>query len=461
MFGKKKAKNSDKIGLPRLLQWQSSTISQSCNVLALGYFQIYCTDTLYLDPQKLGILLILSKIFDAVTDLCAGYIVDHTNTRWGRGRPYELAHIGLWLCTWLMFSCPSEWSTTIKYIWVFLLYTTINGVFLTLLNANDVVYMVRAFNHQQIVRLNSYGGIITSIAAVVFNILFPTMVATITPQAGGWSKLFAIFAIPLTLISLIRFLTVKEIYQVDVSAQKEQPKFKDSMKALVQNQYLLVVAAILLCINFVTNMGIGVYYYKYIVGNIGLQSIASVLMVVVLPIMFVFPKLSKKISITRLMAMGYCFSVAGGIIVFLSGGKLVPLMIGSVVSAMGSAPTSYLFPVLQIALADYNEWKGHERMEGTMGSVIGFAKRVGGTVGAGVGGIALGLAGYDAALAVIPDSALTLIAVLNSLVPAVIYAVAAIIMYRMGLDKQLPKIQKDLAEMRAAEAASVQADAPQ
>ena len=461
MFGKKKAKNPDKIGLPRLLQWQSSTVSQSCNVLALGYFQIYCTDTLYLDPKILGVLLILSKVFDAVTDLCAGYVVDHTNTRWGRGRPYELAHIGLWFCTWLLFSCPVEWAATVKYIWVFLLYTSINGVFLTLLNANDVVYMVRAFNQQQIVRLSSYGGIITSIAAVVFNILFPTMVATFSTQPGGWSKLFAIFAIPLTLISLIRFLTVKEIYQVDVSAQKEQPKFKDSMKALVQNRYLLTVAAILLCINFVTNMGIGVYYYKYIVGNIGLQSIASVLMVLVLPIMFVFPRLSKKISITKLMAMGYCFSVEGGIIVFLSGGKLVPLMVGSVVSAIGSAPTSYLFPVLQIALADYNEWKGHERMEGTMGSVIGFAKRVGGTIGAGVGGIALGLAGYDATLAVMPDSALTLIAVLNSLVPAAIYGLAAVVMYRMGLDKQLPQIQKDLAEMRAAETAPAQTDAPQ
>ena len=461
MFEKKKVKNPDKIGLLRLLQWQSSTVSQSCNVLTLAYFQIYCTDTLYLDPAKLGVLLILSKVFDAITDLCAGYVVDHTNTRWGRGRPYELAHIGLWLCTWLMYSCPAGWSTTVKYVWVFLLYTSINGVFLTLLNSNDVVYMVRAFNHQQIVRLSSYGGIVTSVAAIVFNILFPTMVATFTPQPGGWSKLIAIFAIPLTLISLIRFFTVKEIYQVDVSAQKEQPKFKDSMKALVQNKYLLTVAAILLCINFITNMGIGVYYYKYIVGNIGLQSISSVLLVLILPVMFIFPKLSKKISITKLMAMGYGCSVIGGIVIFLSGGKIVPLMIGSLINAAGIAPTSYLFPVLQIALADYNEWKGHERMEGTMGSVIGFAKRVGGTIGAGVGGIALGLAGYDATLSVMPDSALTLITILNSLVPAIVYGLSAIVMYRMGLDKQLPQIKKNLDEMRAAETAPAQTDNPQ
>lgn len=51
--------------------------------MAVGFLSIYCTDTLNMDPKLVGILLVISKLLDGVTDVVAGYIVDRTDTKWG------------------------------------------------------------------------------------------------------------------------------------------------------------------------------------------------------------------------------------------------------------------------------------------------------------------------------------------------------------------------------------------
>jgi len=42
----------------------------------------------HMDPAKIGLILALSKLTDAVVDPIMGYISDHTSFRWGRRRPY-------------------------------------------------------------------------------------------------------------------------------------------------------------------------------------------------------------------------------------------------------------------------------------------------------------------------------------------------------------------------------------
>jgi len=74
----------------------------------LGYATFYCTDVLQLAPALVGTLFMVSKIFDSFTDIVAGFIVDRTQTRWGKGRPYEIFMLFLWLSTWLLFQLPDE-----------------------------------------------------------------------------------------------------------------------------------------------------------------------------------------------------------------------------------------------------------------------------------------------------------------------------------------------------------------
>lgn len=114
-------KNPDKIGMAKFWGWQSRAVSLGCMTIVYGYLMIYCTNTLGLSSALVGTLLLCSKVFDGITDLFAGYLIDNTNTRFGKARPYEFAIIGVWICTWLLFSCPTEWSYTVKAVWLFVI----------------------------------------------------------------------------------------------------------------------------------------------------------------------------------------------------------------------------------------------------------------------------------------------------------------------------------------------------
>ena len=178
----KKEKNKKRLGIGKTLAWQSASFSSAMNVIVLSFLTIYCTNALSMSPALVGTLLMASKIFDGVTDILAGYIVDRTNTKIGRGRPYQLSIVAVWACTLLMFSCPTGWTTFAKCAWVFAMYTFVNSVFETLFNASGTPYMVRAFNDNDIyVSLNTYGAIFPMLGAVMVStgtVLIDTFIYT-------------------------------------------------------------------------------------------------------------------------------------------------------------------------------------------------------------------------------------------------------------------------------------------
>ncbi|MCI9238700.1 MAG: MFS transporter [Dorea sp.] len=58
-------------------------------------------------------IIAVSKIFDGVSDLIMGYIVDHTNSRYGKARPWiARLCVPLAVCTVLMFSVPASLGTS-------------------------------------------------------------------------------------------------------------------------------------------------------------------------------------------------------------------------------------------------------------------------------------------------------------------------------------------------------------
>lgn len=449
---KKREKNPKAVGVGRMFAWQSRAVSQGCALMAVGFLQIYCTDTLQMDPYLVGILLVVSKLFDGFTDIIAGYIVDRTNTKWGRGRPYELCIIGVWVCTWLMFSCPPAWGTVAKSAWVLCMYALVNSVFYTFLSANTTVYMVRAFPYEeQYVAISSYGSIISMLGVVAFNIAFPACVDAIATSASGWSFLIAIFAVPLALIGLMRFIFIPETVEVDAvneKGEKEKISFRDVKKVLTKNPYIYIVALILFVCNFVTNMGVNVYYFTYVAHNLTLYSLVSATQILAIPAVMFFPAIIKKASTAKLIFAGCLVSAFGYLMNFFAGGNAVLLGLAAVCYGVGSIPISMLINLLVIECANFNEWKGMQRMEGTMGCVTGFATKVGSSIGAGVLGILLSASGYVGDVELIPDSAVMMIRCLFSVIPAVLWLVVAGSLLLYKLDKLMPQIKSEIKAAR-------------
>lgn len=448
MKEKTKQENPGRVGAGKFWAWQSRGISLACEIMILAYITIYCTNTMGMTPGLVGGILMASKIFDGFTDLLAGYLIDRTNTKIGRGRPYELAIIGVWITTWLLFTMPESGNMTIKCIWLFCMYTLNQSIFITFLNANSTVYMIRAFdNEQQYLKINAFGGIAVTLGAVVVNTILPLTVSRMATSAQGWSKMILYYSIPLLIIGLMRFLFVKEKNSAEFQSQTKV-SMKEVFEVLKTNKFIYFVGLLLFVYNMITNMGVATYYFTYVVGNLELASFLGIISVLVLFSMTLYTKLLKKWTVKQLIQRG-CFLYAVGMIVYFFAGANVPMIIiAGLISGSGTLPIAYMNYQMILDCAAYNEWKGHARMEGTMTSIVGFASKVGAAFGVGLLGILLEVSGFvsgsDGLTIEQPDSAVWMIRLLMTLIPMAFYLLLALVLRFYKLDDLMPQIRQDL-----------------
>ena len=174
----------------------------------------------------------------------------------------------------------------------------------------------------------------------------------------------------------------------------------------------------------------------------------SLFTVVAMLTMFVYPSLLKKISVKNLIQIGCLCYIISGIVLFIAKDNVVLLGIGNILMGMGSLPISMMGPLLIIECADYNEWCGRPRMEGTLGSINGFANKIGSAVGTFICGVLMASSGYVGSTAVLPDSALMMIRLLYSLIPAAFFAVVLVCLKFYTLDKQIDGMRKENEERR-------------
>jgi len=451
---KVKTRNPDRVGFGTILAWKSRDISMAaCRVIVTGQLMLYATSILKLDPVLVGILLLVSKLFDGVTDLAIGYLIDNTKTKWGKARPYELAIVGMWVSAWLLFSCPAGAPTFVKGAWVFLFYTFVFSVFQTCLAGNGTPYMVRAFgNKMAITKISSYGGIISMFGSVLVSVFFPMIMKRVATSASGWSILIGMFAVPMALIGLLRFLLIKEKVSVEEQKKEEKITLKQVGQMLKVNKYAWMFAGILGIFELVQGLNVMTIYFTYIVGDVGKMGVLHALSFILLPVMLFFPVLMKKMSVSNLIEVGTGLAVVGYIINWFAGTNVMWLTIGAFMSGLAMFPISYLQSIIIMNLSTYNEYKGLPAMVGTTGQIAGFAQKVCNGLGSAFQGALLGLGGYvTGEVLTQPESAMTMIRLCYSIIPAVLFATIFFFAFQLAkLEKRIPEMEEEIKARKVA-----------
>ena len=452
----------------KFFAWKTSDVSFSAMyIIITSYLTIYCTNFLGLSGTIVGTILLVSNILDFVTDLVAGFIVDNTHSKWGKGRPYELGIIGMWICTFLLFSGPTGASQIVKILWVFFMYTFIFGVFNTLRGAGSTAYMIRAFdNDRELVgKVSSYGGFVSTIGGMIISVTFPLAMGAFATSAAGWRVLIGIYALPLAVIGLGRFVFVKENPSIDAGEQHVKVTMKDIWAVFTKNKWVWVYAAMILLYNALMQMNVQTYYFTYIVGSLEALSVMGICSIVVMPALLLLPKLIKKVPVTRIIAYGLIGAIVGYTLNYFAGGNTVLLLIAALFNAMGVLPLAYLCALLLMDLFDYNEYLGLARLEGTTNQIAhGLSSQLGEGIGGFLLGIFLDLGGFVAAengtAVQQADSAISMIRNLYSIIPLIIVVLIIVVALILGrFEKQMPQIRAHMEEKRRALSAVVSEEA--
>lgn len=440
--------------------WASRAVSLAINVVIIAQISFYCTDMLGMDPILVGNLLLISKLFDGVTDLIVGFIIDKTNTRFGKARPYEIFIVFTWLFTILMFSVP-EMGEMAQAVFVFIMYTLVNSVCATFLNGADAVYLGRAVpdtNDQ--VKVMSVNGIIVMLGSIIVSVIFPQLMAGIGAEKSGWPVMIGMIAIPAAIIGMLRFFFVKEVLKDGEEESKgektesvQKISLKESLQKLLKNKYIFIVGCAMLLSTFISTLGTtsGTYYFKYIMGDVGLMSIVS-LVALVTPFFLVFyPLLSKKLGNTNMFRAGAVLAIAGFAIRTIGGANMGTIILGSLLGSLGAMPLSLMINVYLIECMDYGEWQTGTRIEGMITSISSFAGKVGTAVASSVVGLIMGMAGYDGTLAVQSAAANNAIVGVYNILPLILSVALFVLSMMYNLGNKMPQIREELTSKRSAE----------
>lgn len=448
-------KKKKRFPLGKFFAWKSSDITSAGIFLIVGtYMTMFCTDFLGMSPLVVGNILLISNIIDFITDLIAAFLIDNTKTKWGKARPYELGAIGMTVCTTLIFITPVGWSQTLKIIWVFSMYTFLYGVFNTVRTAANVPYLIRAFDNDRdlIGKVSSYGGFVTTMGSMVISLSFPKLMASLATSQGGWATLILIYMIPLTVLGALRFIFVKENPEIDAGQIRDKVRLKDIWAMIRKNGYAWLYMLIMFLFQTIQSISVLSYYFKYIVGDVSLTGTLSIMSFIIMPIMFLFPVLMKKLTPAQIIGLGAIVSCAGYVINFFAKDNMVLLIVGSIVTAFAMLPISYLGNMIQMDLCTYNQHLGLPRMDASISAIFnGFGTQLGQGFGGWVLGIALTAAGYIASegdtVVTQPDSAILMIRLLYSIIPLVLMAILAAVAFMISkLSRRIPEIEAELKQ---------------
>ena len=408
------------------------------------YLTVYYTDALLLDTAAVGIITLASKFIDAVTDVLMGIIVDKTEFKSGKCRPYFIiGAIPLALFAVLTFWVPSLVSNNsvmqivlafITFNLVSTCYTVVNtplSAILPSLSADDKERNILVTFRMVMAAIGSF--CVTYFALPLIN----NFGGVKNPFSYAWTiGIFSVVAVALLFFS---FGNTREVVK---PIREEKIKLKDGLKAVNAQYILFVITMFIYLLGFAVKQAGVVYYYKYYVGNedyVPIQAIITSVSMVVgqLTIPFFCKVMGKKGS-SILMNI---IAILGNVVFLFCGTDLVWLGIGT---ALVWFPLGYLMGMRFALLADvveYCELKSGIRAAGILSSLDSFLAKL--AFGLNVT-IMLGLmsvGGYDADADAQTEAAKLFIQIGFVVVPIICIVLTIILFFFFRFDKELPKLK--------------------
>lgn len=92
------------------------------------YLSYFLTDVALIPISVAGAIMLIARVFDAIDAPIWGMLIDSTNTKWGKARPYFLWIIFPFTLFGILLFWVPDWSLNAKII-----YFTINYIFANVL----------------------------------------------------------------------------------------------------------------------------------------------------------------------------------------------------------------------------------------------------------------------------------------------------------------------------------------
>ena len=468
-MGKKKELGVDRMGVQksmRKIDYFGDGLGQiPLNIMSglVGQLTYFYTEKVGLAAGMIGTMLLIAKLFDAVTDLIMGKIMDAGHSPKGKCRPWFLRMaIPTLVMIVMMFTVPKNAGSGFQMGYVLVTNILLSAVVYTAIAIPYGALMaVRTASSEERGKMGTFRAAFGYIAGMFIAILLVPVTNMLGGDQAAWIKLAVILAVISFVSLLVLYKVTKENVTVQATensgekaeAEKEDDvSFAEGLKLLFKNKYwvLMLIANMLMSISYALAGSGGTYYAKYILGNDNLVALLGAvgLIPTFLGFILVGP-LAGKFGMTKTTLGCAVLGAAACVVRAFTPYSIVSCILGGACTTFATIPMMCLFGAMVNNCVEYNEWKFGKRLVGMTNSASSFGGKISGGIGGSLIGWLLGAAGYNAMLEVQPKAVDTAIFAFSIYIPLALFIGLIILLKMYDLEKKYPEIMADLQARRA------------
>ena len=347
----------------------------ACSIIYL-YLMFYYTDVVGLSAAFVGSLFLFARIWDAVTDPVMGLIVDNTQSRWGKFRPWILIGtivnsvfmVGVFIChefegVWLYI------YASVSYVLWGMTYTMMDIPYWSMIpsltkdkkDREKIVVIPRLFASVAWLIMGAFG-----LQAIDW--------LGDGDSATGFVRVSIAIAVFFIISAIITVVNVKD--RVDVKVSKPKISLKDMVNIITKNDQLKALIGIVLTFNMAMQLagGFAIYYFAYAIGNKDLFPVFMMLSgAAEIAGLVLFPKVVASFSRPTVWRLACLFPVLSCIIllfsaIFMPESHVLVGLSGALLK-LGSGFSLAMATVMLADVVDYGEYKTGMRSESVIFSV--------------------------------------------------------------------------------------------
>lgn len=446
------------------------------------YLPFFYSNIFGLSLAHAGTLVLVTKLYDAVSDPVMGLVADRTNTRWGKYRPYLLwIAIPFAVAGVLAFFTPQTDNYTFKHVYAYVtyilmmtVYTAINvpygamlGVMTDDSREKSVFSSFRMFFAfiGSFIAMGSFEPLLKLRQSILGTLPAEWTLADSTP--ADWTIAVSVIGIVCAVLFILSFVMTREhVTEAEMakapvrvnSDETAKTSVAEDLKALVANGpwWMLLGGGIAILLFNCVRGGAAAYYFADVLGTNAIFTLALFLtvgeisqlvgVVVTVP---VSEKIGKKATFLLVLVAVTVLSI---IVAFLpeTPAGMWALLVSQILICIAIGINSPLLWSMFADVADYSELKNGRASTGLIFSSSSMAQKFGAAFGSAIVLWVLMAFGYDNAKgAVQTPEALATIKALISWIPAIGSAAGIAIMLGYPLtDKKMSDIRQELSKKR-------------
>ena len=353
------------------------------------FYLIFLTDVIRISPALAGTVILISKIWDAVTDPFMGIITDNTRTRWGRRRPYFLAAIGLVVIGFFwMWTSPPLATQAAKFAYALTTYVLFSTVYTIVWVPYNAIAAELTNDYNERTKLSTVRLVFSNLSGIIGAMTAKDLfVDTLTPTqpANGWMIMAGVFALMYALPFIATFRNCKE----DPAFMKLPRRQIGDLGEFIRSNFVepfklrpfrnIVMMFLFGFMVSDTVMALAVYYLEYYLGVASMFTLLVPVyggMLAVMPfIWLVSDRIGKR---NTYLVAGAIWLSAFVLVPFITpGGPMLPVIVFGILFGVGMSTVQVIVFALFPDIPDADELFSGTRREGVYSGIFAFFRKVG------------------------------------------------------------------------------------